>query len=101
MVWQPAVDIYRAPDGWVLKFELAGVTRDDVAVEVKGSRLTVAGVRRDWIMEKTCCHYSMEIAYNRFERTIELPCELERARLEMELRDGILLVRVLSSGGRS
>jgi HSP20 family molecular chaperone IbpA len=38
----------------------------------------------------------MEIAYNRFERTIELPCDVESARWTMDYRDGILLVRLES-----
>jgi HSP20 family molecular chaperone IbpA len=36
----------------------------------------------------------MEIAYNRFERTLELPCDLELARITVEGRDGMLLLRV-------
>jgi len=98
--WQPAADIYRTPSGWLLKFELAGVTRDDVAVVVCGSRITIAGIRRDWVIEECCAHYSMEIAYNRFERAVELPCDLAHARLELEFRDGILMVRVTTLGGR-
>jgi HSP20 family molecular chaperone IbpA len=41
----------------------------------------------------------MEIAYNRFERTIELPCDLAHARIAVECRDGMLLLRVAVSGG--
>jgi HSP20 family protein len=101
VTWQPAADIYRTSTGWLLKFELAGVTPEDVALEVQGSRLTLAGVRRDWVMEECCAHYSMEIAYNRFERVIELPCNLERAGLDLEFRNGILFVRVSMEGGQS
>jgi len=100
VTWQPAADIYRTPSGWLLKFELAGVTRDDVAIAVCGSRITVAGIRRDWVMEECCAHYSMEIAYNRFERAIELPGDLSQAQLDLEFRDGILMVRVITLGGR-
>jgi HSP20 family protein len=98
--WQPATDIYRTARGWLLKFELAGVTRDDVAIEVNGSRLTVHGARRDLMVEECCTYYSLEIAYNRFERTIELPCDLEQAVVEYEFRNGILLVRVTTQGGQ-
>jgi HSP20 family molecular chaperone IbpA len=41
----------------------------------------------------------MEIAYNRFARTIELPCDLEHARITVECRDGMLLLRVAAEGG--
>lgn len=101
VAWQPAADIYRTSTGWLLKFELAGVTSDDVAVEVHGSRLTVRGVRRDVLIGDCCTHYSMEIAYDQFERMVELPCDLQQAHLNLEFRDGILVVRITCKGERS
>ena len=94
IAWQPQVDIYRSCDGWVIKLELAGVRPQDVAVTVHGSQLRIDGVRHDWIVEPGWSHHAMEIAYNRFERTIALPCNLEHARITVEYRDGMLLLRV-------
>jgi HSP20 family protein len=96
--WQPAADIYRTRSGWLLKFELAGVTPEDVNIQVQRSRLTVSGVRRDLLVDEDCSFYSMEIAYNRFERTVELPCDLDKADIEFEFRNGILVVRVATEG---
>ena len=93
-VWQPQVDIYRAREGWVVKMDLAGVRSQDVSITVRGSQLRVSGARYDRIVEEGWSHYAMEIAYNRFERTIELPCDLERARITMECREGMLLLYV-------
>jgi HSP20 family protein len=94
-VWQPAVDVYRTADGWILKFDLAGVKLEDVQVNVGSRTVTVSGVRRDWLLEEAgCCHYSMEINYSRFERTIELPGYLDRAKFRLDYRDGILFVRI-------
>ena len=93
-VWQPQVDIYRAREGWVVKMDLAGVRCQDVSITVRGSQLCVSGARYDRIVEEGWSHYAMEIAYNRFERTLELPCDLERARITMECREGMLLLHV-------
>ncbi len=98
--WQPAADIYRTKSGWLLKFELAGVTMEDVNIEVHGSRLSVRGVRRDLVLDECCSYHSLEIAYSRFERTVELPCNLEEAKLDFEFRNGILLVRIGTEGGQ-
>jgi HSP20 family protein len=95
-VWQPHVDIYHAPEGWVVKMELAGVRPQDVSITMRGSQLRISGVRYDRIVEAGWRHYAMEIAYNRFERTIELPCDLEHARISVEGRDGMLLLRVIA-----
>jgi HSP20 family protein len=94
MAWQPQVDIYRSHDGWVVKLELAGVRPQDVSITMYGSQLHVEGIRRDWIIEQGWSHHTMEIAYNRFERIIELPCDLAHAGITVECRDGMLLLRV-------
>lgn len=92
--WRPPVDIYRTREGWLLKFDLAGVCPEDVNVEMQGCRITVSGVRRDLLTEETGSYYSMEIAYNRFQRAVDLPCRFAHPRISLEGRNGILIIRV-------
>src|SRR6266446_5321208 len=91
--WRPLANTYRTRDGWLLKFDLAGVRPEDVTVSVRGRRVSVCGVRRDLMVEEGCSYYSMEISYNRFERSLEMPADLENARITLEARNGLLLVR--------
>lgn len=97
-VWRPLVDVYRLRDGWLLKFDLAGVRMQDVTVQVAGDRVTVNGERRDCLYEEGCRHFLMEISYSRFERAVQLPESVEQAGVRMEFRDGILLVRLQRPG---
>ena len=97
-LWRPSADIYRTRDGWLLKFDLAGVRPEDVMVTVRGRRVSVSGVRRDLMVEEGCSYYSMEISYNRFERLIEMPADLQNAKITMEARNGLLLVRMITEG---
>lgn len=96
--WAPSADVYRTQDGWLLKFDLAGVRLEDVTVSVRGRFVSVSGVRRDSVIEEGCSYYAMEISYNRFERSIEMPADLENARVSLEAHDGLLLVRVITEG---
>jgi HSP20 family protein len=96
--WRPAADIYRTQTGWLVKYDLAGVTTKDVEIAISGSTVTLRGCRRDGQPENGCTHYAMEISYSRFERAIELPCELDRAQLKIQWRDGILLLRLFCEG---
>jgi HSP20 family protein len=93
-LWYPAVDVYRTHKGWAVKFELAGVRVEDIDLQVQGRVLTLRGVRRDSLAGERYTYHRMEIAYSRFERTLELPCSLERADVTSEYRDGMLLVRI-------
>ncbi len=96
--WQPSADIYRTRDGWLVKFDLAGVNASDVSVTIRGRRLTISGVRRDSFIEEGWSHYSMEISYNRFERSLILPVNLEHAQVTIAAREGLLLVRMITEG---
>jgi HSP20 family protein len=93
-LWYPAVDVYRTRKGWLIKFELAGVRVQDIDLQVQGRVLTLRGVRRDRLADEGYTYHRMEIAYSQFERTLELPCPLERADVTSDYRDGMLLVRI-------
>ena len=92
--WRPPVDVYRSRGGWLVKLELAGVQPRDVEVQVDPPWLIVRGVRRDSTPSRTQKVYSMEIAYNRFERRLELPGDLAGTRITTEYRDGMMLIRL-------
>ncbi len=92
--WQPSADIYRTGYGWLVKFDLAGVRPEDVQIKVSVQQLSVRGTRRDLCVSEGCQHYSMEISYSQFERTIVLPVDLAQARVSTEYRNGMLLVRI-------
>jgi HSP20 family protein len=102
--WQPSADVYQTRNGWVVKFDLAGVKPSDVTVAIRGRRLMVSGFRRDAFLEEGIeegCIYSMEISYNRFERAITMPANLERARVTVAAREGLLLVRMITEGNEN
>ncbi|MFQ3650127.1 MAG: Hsp20/alpha crystallin family protein [Gemmataceae bacterium] len=95
--WHPHLDVYRTPTGWLLKYELAGVRAEDIQLEALGGMLTLRGTRRDAVLEGACgsiIHHRMEISYHRFERVVQLPCDVKAAEIVTELRDGLLLVRI-------
>lgn len=98
MRWQPAADVYRTPSGWLLKIELAGVPKDEIVVRTSGRRLIVTGQRRDWSLEEYRECHLLEITYSQFERSFELPRNLDGARLDVDYRDGMLLVRITVEG---
>jgi HSP20 family protein len=93
-VWRPAADVYRTGTNWLVKFDLAGVNLDEVRIKVCGRWLSIQGVRRDSCLEQDSQYHSLEIAYSEFERRIELPVNLERARISTDYQAGMLLVRI-------
>ncbi len=95
-LWHPAADVYRTPDGWLVKLDLAGVGSDDVEITIEKQTLRVAGVRRDSIYEEGLSYHQLEITYSRFEKTLRFPCSIEGAILAQDYRDGLLIIRLRS-----
>jgi HSP20 family protein len=94
--WQPATDVYRCADGWLIKVELAGVRQEDVHIQIDARRLMISGSRRDLRQIDHQETHLMEIFYSRFERLVTIPEAIENAEIRAEFRDGMLYVRVAS-----
>ena len=96
-LWNPAADVYRTRDGWIVKLDLAGVVADELEVEVSDSTLRVRGCRRDTFYEDGFSYHQMEITYSRFEKSIQFPCSIREASLGRDYRDGWLIISLRSS----
>ena len=95
-LWNPAADVYRVSDGWVVKVDLAGVCTDELEIDLRGSTLTVRGCRRDTHYREDFVYQQMEITYSRFEKSIKFPGPIEGASIRRDYRDGFLIIDVSS-----
>jgi HSP20 family protein len=96
-LWYPAADVYQTPDGWLVKVELAGVSAEDLEIEVEGKNLYIAGTRKDSFCQKGISYHQMEITYSRFEKNLEFPASIENAKLEHNYENGLLLIYLRKS----
>ena len=93
-VWTPAVDMYETESELVAVFDLAGVDAAQTEVRAEAHVLTVRGVRRPAAADGECTYHALEIAYGRFERTVELPPAIDTSAAQANYRDGLLEVRL-------
>lgn len=94
-LWNPAADVYRSNDGWVVKIDLAGVCSDELEIEIQDSILRITGCRKDTVYREGFVYQQMEITYSRFEKTIQFPTPIEGASLKHDYRDGFLIINLL------
>ena len=92
--WRPRADLYRYAEGLLVKLELAGVVEGDLRVTLHENMLIVEGRRRDWCVPEVEELLSMEITYDRFRRTVNLPAHVDPDPLRIEYRDGMLLIHL-------
>jgi HSP20 family protein len=96
--WSPRIDLFDHEDLVLLRVELPGVDKDEVAiVAVPEQRaVVVRGVRQaPPSVPGRSAAVRLEIDYGPFERTIELPeAEFDYAEARAELADGMLSILV-------
>ena len=95
-LWNPAADVYRSTEGWIVKVDLAGVCADELEIEIDESSLRVRGCRRDTFYKQGYSYHQMEITYSRFEKTIQFPAPIEGASIVHDYEDGFLIVKVIT-----
>ena len=93
-LWNPAADVYRSADGWIVKVDLAGIRPADIEITVDGRVLRISGLRRDATCGEGVSHYQLEITYSRFEKTIQFPRSIEHVSIDRDYRDGLLILRL-------
>jgi len=91
-LWLPAADVYQTPDGWLVKVELAGVSAEDIEIEIQGNVLYIAGCRKDRSCSVGQTFHQMEISYSSFEKTLRFPASIEGAVIEHNFENGLLLI---------
>ncbi len=93
--FSPSVDVYYVddPPRAVVKVELAGVEVEDVALEIRGRQLLIAGERR--ASEATGRLYQqIEIEHGPFRRLVELGAEVVADEAKASYEDGVLQVEI-------
>jgi HSP20 family protein len=96
-LWFPAADVFSTPDGWLVKVELAGVSAEDIEIDIQGNVLYIAGARKDKSCAVGVSYHQMEITYSRFEKTLNFPASIEGAVVEHNFENGLLIIHLKKS----
>ena len=89
----PAVDIVENDVGITLVADMPGVSRERLAVKVDGDTLTIEGSAQTAVPEKVDILHS-EIRNPYFRRSFTLSRELDPTKIEANLKDGVLRLRI-------
>jgi HSP20 family protein len=94
--WRPDVNVYEHADRMEVCVDLAGVTKQDIKVEVETKRLVVRGQReapdRGCEASSCCRMLVMEIPDGSFERVLELPVAVDTERVVAKQDNGWLWI---------
>lgn len=86
----PPYELSEDERGYVLSFDVPGIPKENIQIELKDNQLRIWGERK-FDEEKTegKRHYS-ERRYGKFERTFSLPNEVDADKIQAHHEDGVL-----------
>ena len=90
---RPPVDVFENSDGIVLWADMPGVSRERLNLRVDGTTLLLEGDIEFPIGGSMQALYA-DVRSNRYECSFVLSNELDTTRIEANLKDGVLTVRI-------
>lgn len=95
--FMPAFELKETPTSLIVKADLPGIQEKDIELNVVGNRLTISGKREEEkVQDDEVCHL-IERTYGAFNRTINLPEDVDANKVSAKLKEGVLTVTVPKS----
>ena len=97
--FMPACEVEETNHHYLVSFDLPGVSKSELHVEVIGNELVVSGERKQERKEESEGKYFTERQHGRFQRSFTLPSEISAEKLEANYQDGVLRIAIPKSPG--
>lgn len=89
-VTAPTVDVSEDKKGYHIEAELPGVDESNVEVTVRDNRLSLRGEKKSEKEKKDKNVHMSERRYGSFERTFQLPDDVDSGKIKAEFSNGVL-----------
>ena len=90
--WLPNADVYETDEELVVKFEIPGVTLQEVTLAISGNNLVLRGEKKRSEPDSNARFHCMERAYGKFKRVVHIASPVNTHQATTELNDGVLKV---------
>ena len=93
----PAVDITQTDKGYEIAAELPGMEDKDIEVKLANGVLTIRGEKRDVKEEKNKDYYLRERSFGSFERSFQVPENIDTDKISAGFKKGVLTIMLPKS----
>jgi HSP20 family protein len=90
----PSCNIDETNSHYLFSFDVPGVKKEDIKVELRGQTLIVSGERKEEYERKGATQYQTESIYGSFQRSFDLASEVRADQIEAEFENGVLRLAV-------
>lgn len=92
--WYPVTDIFETKDDYVFKMEVPGLAKDEINIEFSDNSLHVKGERKETKEVERENYHRIESWAGSFSRSFSLPRDTDAAKINAEMKNGILELRI-------
>jgi HSP20 family protein len=85
----PLVNVFQQGEDLIVTAEIPGVKKDDLEISIKRNQLRISGKKQIDYGDDISIH-RQERSAGTFDRTFNLPLEIESEGVKAELQDGVL-----------
>jgi HSP20 family protein len=95
--WGPKLDVSEGRKNIIVKAEIPGIEAKDLDISIDGRLLNIRGEKKQEQTEEEETYYRAERSYGYFNRTIELPSEVDPNKVDASYKKGILKIKLLKT----
>lgn len=88
----PKMDVSESDKEFKITAELPGMEEKDIDVSISNEVLTLKGEKKAEKEEKKPNYFRMERSYGTFQRSIPLPAEVDRDKVQASFKKGVLSI---------
>ncbi|MGR3176475.1 MAG: Hsp20/alpha crystallin family protein [Candidatus Anammoxibacter sp.] len=88
--WNPSIDVYESDNEVLVKADIPGLNKDEMDISILDDMLTIKGEKKTENEVSKESYYKSERFCGSFNRTIQLPSEVDEDKVKATYKDGVL-----------
>lgn len=95
--FNPQCEVSEDKSHYLMKFDLPGISKDQIKIELHENRLTISGERKEEKKNDTEKQHFSEVYYGSFTRAFTFPSQVDAERVQAKYENGILQIEIPKS----
>ena len=92
--WAPRIDVVETEDAYLFEFDVPGVNKEDIHVNLHDGTLTISGERKTRELQESEDVVRVERFTGHFYRSFSVPKSIDEKNIEANCADGVLTLRL-------
>ncbi len=93
-VFTPSCEVAEQGGNYILKFDMPGVSKNHIKVEVIDNQLTVFAERKEEKKQESKKKFLSEVYYGSYTRSFALPGAVDEKKVDAKFENGVLTVTI-------